>query len=334
MTKKCILGIFSVLSIFFLTDLVFAKKLAILNEVLIPSHMTIEGNHIYIREKKTVSIYSLDSFKLLKKIGGKGEGPGEFRSTPSLRIYPEYLSMEDLFSNRISFFSRDGNFKFDMKIPEDIYYICKVGDNFIATKSDMDFETMVTKKNIILYSKDFKQIKKLSDWEGVENIVMGKGSTKKFDLDVFRDCINYCVHDDLIYLADTRKGFFLSVFDSVGNKLYDIDKEYEEKKVTEKIKNKRKKDSKRTGFSKNFNLIFRKCYPAFEKFEVRTGKIYVWTYERKDKKHELIALDLKGNILKRALLNWHSLYSLNDSNYYYLFENEDENCELHVEIIN
>lgn len=331
--KNLIRSFYSISLILLISSCIFAEKLAVLPEVLQPFKMSVDGNRLYITERETVYLYSMENFKLLKKFGGKGEGPGEFRKPPRVRIYPEYLFLVDSRSKRISFFTKDGVFIKGIRTPKDIGSIYFVGKNFIGTTGDIDPKTMVTTDRINLYTNEFKFIKKLYNWQGHQSVFLGKGSNKKIDLQVIIDYFDYCVYNGRIYLADTSKGFFIAVYDSNGNKIYDIKKDYKKKRITDKYIADYKKSFRKSRDSKNFNLKFREYFPAFQRFEVNSGKIYVWTYEKKDSKAELIILDLKGNVLKRTFLSWRQSYSLDHYKYYYLFENEDEGTELHLEII-
>jgi hypothetical protein len=193
---------------------------------------------------------------------------------------------------------------------------------------------MITKKIVYIYSRDFKPLKEVSNWEGQGIVAVHRGSNKKFDLEVIRDFFQYCVYDNRIYLADTRKGFYIAVYDSSGNKIYEIKKKYEKKRVTKEFKSDYfKKIGSNINRLKHFNFVFRDYFPAFERIEVKSGKIYVWAHEQKKDHQELLILDLKGNILKKTFLAYRRYYSLVDYKYYYLVENENEDYELHVQAI-
>ena len=51
----------------------------VLPEIMQPSDLIVDGNHLYILDKDySISMYNIPSFKLVKKFGKRGEGPGEF----------------------------------------------------------------------------------------------------------------------------------------------------------------------------------------------------------------------------------------------------------------
>ena len=57
----------------------FAEKIAQFPNIYLPMQIRIHDNKLYISEKAWVYIYSLDKIELLKKFGGEGEGPREFK---------------------------------------------------------------------------------------------------------------------------------------------------------------------------------------------------------------------------------------------------------------
>ena len=100
-------------------------------------------------------------------------------------------------------------------------------------------------------------------------------------------------------MVGTTKGFFIEVFDSNRNKLYEINKKYRKLKVTDEYKDdclKSKKKSKDfvDDFEKRYyRYVFKNYFPAFKKFMVKDGKIYVFTYKRIDNKSEVLVMELK-----------------------------------------
>jgi hypothetical protein len=68
--------IMMVFILLFFTSFVWAEKPVALSDLVNPKTITIEGNQIYITELDSIFLYSLNDFKLQKKFGGKGEGPG------------------------------------------------------------------------------------------------------------------------------------------------------------------------------------------------------------------------------------------------------------------
>ena len=57
--------------------MLFPDKAATLPEVMKPQYMLVEDNRLYISEQSSIAMYSMENFKLVKRIGRKGEGPGD-----------------------------------------------------------------------------------------------------------------------------------------------------------------------------------------------------------------------------------------------------------------
>ena len=110
------------------------------------------------------------------------------------------------------------------------------------------------------------------------------------------------------YLDD---GFHIEVFNSQGKKLYQIAREFEKIKFTDKHKDelitlfKKEPMVKQVGWEnvkKMYTMSFPKTYPAIQELTVSNNKLYVKTYNIKDEKEEYVILDLKGMILSRIYL--------------------------------
>lgn len=172
--------------------------------------------------------------------------------------------------------------------------------------------------------------------------------------------IYYSVCDDKIFIDRSPDGFVIDVFDSQGNKLYEIEKDYEKLKVTpdhkKEIINRFKEDpniksaSQQVGgweeTQKLFTMNFPPIYPAIQELVITGKKIYIQTFKLKENKSEYVVMDLKGNIINRVYLPRFEntpmmskilgakLHTIYNDKLYYLMENEDEEeWELHMEEI-
>jgi hypothetical protein len=154
-----------------------------------------------------------------------------------------------------------------------------------------------------------------------------------------KDYVAPVVYKNRIYIFDTTKGFFVSVLDASGKKLFEINKEYKRLKVSEEYKNERmRKKREEPNFeqwSKMANFVFPEYFPAFRTVRISGDKIYFITYKNIDKKYETIVTDLKGNVLRRTIIpvvpDDRFLFTINKDKFYYIIENEDEEMwELHA----
>jgi hypothetical protein len=84
------------------------------------------------------------------------------------------------------------------------------------------------------------------------------------------------VSGGLAFVADTFKGFHISVFDSEGTLLLTIDRNADVEEVSDRAR--------------------------LHQFSVSDGRIYATTYKKVDGKTEMIVLDLEGRIVRRLYL--------------------------------
>lgn len=86
----------------------FGDKIATFPDISAPVQLRVDDNKLYISEKASVFIYSLDNFELLKTFGGEGEGPREFKRYAFLYPLPNHLLVNSV--GKISYFKKDGTF--------------------------------------------------------------------------------------------------------------------------------------------------------------------------------------------------------------------------------
>ncbi len=311
-------------------SLLFPERLARLPEVGKPFFISVDGAQMYIAEKSTVALYSMQNFKLERKIGKRGEGPSEFKTIPMPEVFPNYLVINNF--GKFLLFSRSGDFISEKRTILFNLFIYPVGENFVALTTERNPGTKSPSKSITLFDKNMKPIKKIAR-QKEKNDHRGKGSGKK-KIDVFIDYFRHNVYGDKIYVADSRKGFFIEVFDGMGNKLYEINKKSEMLKVTDELKKYHMKrlDNSANPFDKRMEnenrikYVFPGYFPAFEDLTLKDGKIYVFTYKRRGAKREIVVLDLKGNIIKKSFVTdtGTKLYSISNGIYYYLKDNVDQ----------
>jgi hypothetical protein len=316
-----------------------------------PGTMYVDSENMYIGEKTSIYIYSLSNFKLLKKFGKKGEGPGEFLppfgEEVHIHIQPDELMV--ISSYRLSFFTKSGDFKREMKCPPLILYnryIRPLEKGFVASSLARG---TAKEKNLIMisyniYDSNFKAAKEIYR---IRQGYQGPASKIKFNP------ITWTIIGPAVYSYDNK--IFLGhynndgsgtmyVFDSNGKKLYEIHPEYEKVKFTEDDKKAFKKDSilqdGREFYENNKHLFdYPQYFPARQWFEVVDNKIYIQTY-KKDKtlgKNEFFILDLKGKLLKRVMLPLDHesyftpyVYTVKNDKLYQVFEDDDEQWAVRI----
>lgn len=139
-----------------------ASQSVLLPELSRPSVIEASQNRLYIVDGASVLIYSLKDLKLEKKFGRRGEGPQEFKYITSLSISRDILLVNG--RNKVSFYSKDGNFKKEIKITGGSDFI-QLEDQFIGM--DMIRVEKISHITVNLYDGNFKKIKEISRHKGL-----------------------------------------------------------------------------------------------------------------------------------------------------------------------
>jgi hypothetical protein len=335
-----------VLIVLLFASMISAEKIAEFPDLMKPGFIKTDGDDFLVCEGHTFRNISLKSGKLKYKFGRKGAGPGEFQFPPrQVVIYPENIYVES--HDKISWFSRkDGKFINQKRKDWGNEFIPFVDEKFIGyDRADFHPEKNKMSRVISIYDENGKKVKEIYKNERDINFggpnLNNKNVEYKLLFHFFEaDCDR---EKKRIFVADSRKGFYITVFDEKGNQLYTIDKKIEQIKVPDEFKKQRLKEKKMMRDweqIKNRNITCYKYFPSIQYFKVADGKIYVTTFKTKKEKVEFIVLDARGNILKKVFLPFitdqegsivkFNLYQVKNDKLYCLVENQDEIWELHA----
>ena len=337
---KKILAAFLFFVLIVLTCNGYAAKLADLPKIMKPTSLQIVENDFFITERTNFFVYSLKDFKQKGKFGAKGQGPGEFPSIIQLKIMPDsYLACS---SYKFALFKKDGTLIKENRITAVVSEVIPIKDKYILLRDSLDRKHKKVFRAVFLVNSEFKTIKELYVADFDANVT-SFGVKRTVLLHYF----GVQCYDDKIFVADSRKGLFINVFDSDGNQRYTIDKKIEKLKTSEEFKNK-VMDEYYKVFHRNYydylkstGYKFHKYLPPIRYFHVNDDHIYVVTYKEKDNKHELIIMDLKGKTIKNTYVPLRSfeirggsndivLHTFKKDKIYELVENaESETWELH-----
>lgn len=317
-----------------------ANQVVPLPEVLKPAMMVVENGKLYILEKTTVYIYSLTDFKLLKRFGREGEGPGEFMARPFGPPMTMSFSGGKLVvnsNNRLSYFTGDGEFLSERKAPPNLVFY-QIKDMFVAV-GPRRAEDGTFNINLRLVNNDYTENQVLY------KTIVGVQFTEDILLPLEAFTYNP-VYKENIFVAADSADFVIDSFDHTGKKLSRIRKNHKKIKVTEKFK----QDTYRwfqtdPGFKRFYenikqNIRFKEYYPAIRDIKVSDDTIHVITFKQRGGLWECVLLDLNGKEKKRLFIPlsryipfsfYALLYSAEKGNIYSLVENEDEETwELHL----
>ena len=116
MTKK----ILFVIQILLVSVFFFGAKVAVLPEITHPYGFRVDGDRFYVTEGVTIFIYSTKDYKLKKKFGKEGEGPGEIlldrrsgNDEIGISIRPDYLIVNRIL--KVLYFTKKGEYVNDKK---------------------------------------------------------------------------------------------------------------------------------------------------------------------------------------------------------------------------
>jgi hypothetical protein len=263
-----------------------------------------------------ILVYSFMPLALRSRCGGSGEGSGRFAHPPRVAKLPNGALAHD--------FRKSVQVDKDCHLSEEINYddlpwfdpnmevqLIPVGSNYVRISVDHDLQRYY----VDLLSPRFERIKRLYDgswnWPLFSQYTPNRLSTLHHYIDVRVD-------RDKIYVADTNRGFFVSVFDSDGQHLRSIDKNAElaSLPVTDAYKQ-RSEERARSALEghlrpdQQYSFAFPEYFPAIHYFHVDGGRIYAMTYRERDGKHETLVLDESGNTIRSAYL------PITSANYYF-----------------
>lgn len=262
--KKCV---FLILTLIIVMNLSAQKKID-LPELQKPHQITVEGNDLYIFDEDDYSlhVYTISPFALKMKIGKKGDGPRDFKYLPFVYVQPKTLACTDF--TKTIWFSKKGETlkvkKYSLFSDFDLnseMLLFPIKENFLRITADHGWD----KRHVYLLDSGFETIKEL--YEGP--FIWQTGLPILYRTDTL-------AYKDLIFIADTQKGFYFEVFDAMGNHIRTIDKSKKVEKVPDQ--------------------------PLLHQYCVSDDKIYAATNKKKDDKTEMIVLDLEGRILRRLYL--------------------------------
>ena len=327
--KKNILLFILVFVIF--TGFGFSKKVATILEVLKPSTITIDNKQMYVVEKTSIYIYSLKDFKLKKKFGKDGEGPGEFKIFAN--VYPQKDSLLINSFGKLSYYTKDGILKKELKTKSGIgsllFYPIKngfVGRGF--TTKDKKFYFTVN-----LFDSDLNKGKELY------RILSPAQQTGK--INILSRSLVYQIQGDKIFITG-KEGFGLDILDNTGKKLYSIAREdYKKRKFTSEDEKKFRETLKllyRAQYDRvKSRIFFPDYFPEIFNFFIADNKIYISTWKWENEKIEFFIYGLKGKLLKHLFIPFVFQNALQpypavikNGKLYQLIENDDEEWELHI----
>jgi len=320
------------------------KKPVVLTELVKPAMMVTNDGKLYVLQKTTIFIYSLKDFKLIKKFGRNGEGPGEFMARPFGPPMTMSFSGGKLMvnsNNKLTYFTPNGNYLTEVRAPANTVYYQYL-DQLIAI-GPMPNEKKQFNIAFRINSSEFNQTKMLYHGDVSVQFV------QSLILPLSAFTYNPVAGDKIVINTDPEE-FIISIFDKSGNVVRTIKKDEKKIPITSAYKtdtlNFFKNDPMfRTMYEQIKPAItFRSDYPAIRDLNVGDGNITVITFKQKDGLWECIRMDMTGKELGRTFVPlsdyipytyYAMLYSVEDGIFYTLIEDEEEETwNLHTKKLN
>ncbi len=304
-----------------------------------PGFILIDKDQFYISEGATVYIYSLKDFSLKKKFGKVGAGPEEFQVLPQAQFSNVELTVYNnnlyVFSfSKMSTFSREGKLVEEKKLKSIVWHMVP-WENYFAARGQVIDKGIVVNGVYIIGKKDSppKEIYRETDFFQPQKSVKP----------IARRPPHYYVYNNNLYLDEKEKGI-IHVYNTDGKEIKAITHSYPKVKFTEK----NKKEFVDYYMS---DPIIKPQYEALEKLTeypdyfpiicfhlAADNKIYVLTYEKSGGNQKFYVFDLKGKLIKSAMMPLRPLtpeqpypFTIDGGKLYQLLDNEDsEQWELHI----
>ncbi len=277
-------------------------------DILKPGSIVIEKDRMFVTEKATILIFDLNNSRLLKRFGKKGEGPGEFLGVIRLHIVSGKVLVSSL--GKVSYFSMDGKFIEDIRSPKDTGIsggFQPFNNGYIGTGTDMDKNEGF--RTINIYNSRLQKVKEI-----YRTSVGSRFDSLKGNKNFFKKAFSYKTFGSRIYISG-EEGFIVRAFNSNGDSLFTIKRDYKRLKFKERDKknflNYLKANSPDYVYrSMQKRLVFPEYYPVIFFIYSDNSKIYIFTWKRSEEGLETFFYDPDGNFLGRRELPLHFMNPL------------------------
>ncbi|MCP4213323.1 MAG: hypothetical protein GY765_01645 [bacterium] len=336
--KKAIVFVVMILCVV----LTYGAKLATLDEVMKPVVMNIADGHLYITEGARIYIYSLDDYTLKGQFGKRGMGPKEFMVQPNGQGLQVFFAKDSLLVSslgKLSIFSRDGIYKKEMKLPGGM----GTPPMFQANGENQYVGFGVAREDTDVFLTYNHYDSKLAKGKEFQRLPFMKKMKMEFPI---TPPLFYTIDGKIV--VGGHRHFALDVYDSKGEKLTTITRDYKNLKAHSSYK-KEVLDYFKTNPATSASfaqikqmLAFPDVLPAIKFFWVDSGKVYIQTFLEENDNYEFFVYGLDGSFISRQFLPAKDLSPIQPSaqrvykgQFYQLEENEDEETwELHAYSLN
>jgi len=241
-----------------------------------------EGN-LYLRISRSSQdlIYKFDEKgNFLSSFGRKGQGPGELVSPKSLRVNTmDQIEISDS-HRKLYLFEKNGVLIREISLSQG-YMMATILENgkILAMKSYFNQEEGRNRFPIVLCDEHLEETKILHPGRGFSHLRIAK---KINPLEYYADYYTYRTLNGLVYVGNYGSGYEFLIYDTEGNLIRKIRKEYKKVEVPKQLK----EEILSKGEKYNLNDVIKKVYfpefyPPFQFFFLdEKGRLYVMTHEK------------------------------------------------------
>lgn len=308
----------------------YGKKVHVFKEILKPNRIVMDEDYIYITERTTVFVFSKKDYKFIKKFGGHGEGPGEFKVPLFLYPLKDKLLINSV--GKISYFTKQGDLIEEIKNESGSGYFYPLKKGFVGS-------TYTTDKGLLYYTVNLfnEKLEKGKEVYKEQTQIQQPGK-----IELFRRAFMHKTYKDQIYVTG-KEGFVLDCISKTGKVIFTIKREdFKRHKITKTdIKNADKYFKIRYGDSYEEikdRITYPDYFPEIRAFYVVDDKIYILPYEWKEDALKFYIYKISGEFLAGTYIHLAMKYSMQpfpftiqNNKVYQLIENDTtEDWELHI----
>lgn len=311
-----------------------ARESYVLEELLHPFFMRVDDTQLYVSQGPEIMIYSLNNFKLKKRIGRSGEGPGEFRVSPTQNLGSILFDLTDehiiVYSiGKTSFFKKDGTYMREMRSTR--FGLKPIGDRFVGYGFIQDKGTTFITINMYDTGGDI-----IKEFHREKAFSINQSRINLFDM---RSSLFMSVNNRIIVEMNKNR---IEIFDSDGTWLKTIKPDIPDVCVTD-LKKKEfrhylETDPKFKAFYPVIRdrLLIPDNYPPVCLFDAVEDTLFIMTFFEDDSGRKVLEYDLNSDDMKtHSVSEFFSAmflpapYAFDRNHFYQLHENDrDENFEV------
>ena len=181
---------------------VYPEVLSTFPDMAKPTELRMDDNYFYISDQHSVFVYDRHTFKLVKKLCDKGEGPLEFKTQPKITFTTDNIILCDLY--KLIIFSKDFKPIKEMRLPATSNRVNPIGENFVLSiEKTIDNNQY---RAFTLYDREMKKMKDLVLEPKNEDVY-------KFLITPWSECRSW---KNRVFIAQSHKGFYIDVFNEYG----------------------------------------------------------------------------------------------------------------------